>query len=252
MGRGTDRTLDVLECLARTAEPISAAALAGQVGIPRPTLFRLLSDLTRRGYVQRDGTKGGYRLGLRVLSLSAAVQDRLDIRNAGQDPMHRLLGESRETVELLVPDGLEIVFVEKMDSPQSMRIFARIGSRFGVLHAMAHGKVALAFMPEEDRRSYLAGSLRKVTERTVTSRAAVQRELERIRRTGWALDHQESRDGVTRFSAPVFDHRGRFVGMVGFAGPAVRIPLRRKREFAEMVLSAARAITANLGGRAPA
>ncbi|MEW6356740.1 MAG: IclR family transcriptional regulator [Planctomycetota bacterium] len=251
MARSAERTLDVLEYLGRAATPVSAAALSGGLRIPRATLFRLLKDLIRRGYVSRDMGNGAYTLGLRVLPLAAAVLNRMDIREASYDPMHKLLAESQETVELLVPHEDEMIFVEKMDSPQSMRIFARVGSTIPLLHLMAHGKVMLAFMPEEQRRAYLTRPMRRDAKGAPVKRARLETELRRVQRRHWAVDHQEARLEVTRFSAPVFDHLGKFTGAVGFAGPTIRLPRRRQKEFARMVLVAARSITANLGGTYP-
>lgn len=251
MARSAERTLDVLECLGRAATPVSAAALSGSLRIPRATLFRLLRDLTHRGYVSREKDRAAYTLGLRVLPLAAAVLNRMDIREASYDAMHRLLAESQETVELLVPHEDEMIFVEKMDSPQSMRIFARVGSAVPMLHLMAHGKVMLAFMSERQRGAYLRRPMRKNAKDAPVTRARLEIELRRVQRQCWAVDHQESRLGVTRFSAPVFDHLGKLAGAVGFAGPAIRLPRRRQNEFARMVLAAARSITANLGGTYP-
>jgi len=162
--------------------------------------------------------------------------------------MQRLMEKSKETVELAILDDKEIVYIDKLESYESIRLVAHIGSRYSTLHPTAVGKVFLAYMSEEDFEYIIRErGLKKFTENTITDAEKLKEELKEIRANGYAFDDQEVRLGVRRIAAPIFDHSNTLVGSISIAGPTFRMRRGRKEELGRIVKEAAGEISNELG-----
>ena len=242
-----ERALDLLEYLSRRKE-MSFGEIAEDLNIPKATLSRMLKTLKRREYLKQDPYTKRYRLGCALLVIGNSILDTLELREIARPYMQKLLKETRETVELAVMEEGTLIYIDKLESSESIRLFARIGSRYSTLHATAPGKVMLAFGGEELLRNLLEKvGLKRFTEKTITERKALEKELEEIKKRGWAFDDEEVRIGVRRIASPIFDYKGKLAGVVGIAGPIFRITLEKKEKFGRLVKEMADKISRELG-----
>ncbi len=246
-----ERTLNILELLGESEEPLSFTQIGRQLQISKPSLSRLLSNLKERDYLHRNTTTKRYELGLRLLHLGSSLLEKIDLRGRAQPFLQELMEKSGETVELGILDGDALLFIDKWESSKSIRLFAKVGSRFPKLHASAPGKVLLAYIPEEDFKRFIRKGLVRVTNHTITKIKKLREELKKIKKLGYGFDDQEVREGVRRFASPIFDHQGNLAGVVGIAGPAFRMLLKKKRVFGKMVKETAEKISRRLGYRKP-
>ncbi|TKJ45222.1 hypothetical protein CEE35_04860 [Candidatus Aerophobetes bacterium Ae_b3b] len=162
--------------------------------------------------------------------------------------MQKLMEKSKETVELAILDDKEIVYIDKHESYESIRLVAHIGSRYSTLHPTAVGKVFLAYMSEEDFEYIIRErGLKQFTQNTITDAEKLKEELKEIRANGYAFDDQEVRLGVRRIAAPIFDHSKKIAGVIGIAGPTFRMRRGRKEELGRIVKQAAGEISNELG-----
>ena len=244
-----ERALNILELLGESKEPLSFTQILKQLHISKPSLSRLLCNLKERDYIQHNTTTKKYGLGLNLLHLGNRVLERIDIREKAQPFLRELMEKSGETVELGILDDNALLFIDKWETSKSIRLFAQVGSRFSKLHASAPGKVLLAYIPKEDFKKFVKKGLLKVTDHTVTNVKKLKEGIEKIRKQGYGFDDQEVREGVRRVAAPVFDHQGNLAGVVGIAGPAFRMPLKKKTTFGKMVKETAEEISESLGYR---
>jgi IclR family KDG regulon transcriptional repressor len=245
-----DRTLDILELLANKQNELSFTELSSSLNIPKPSLSRLLSNLQQRGYVNRNPVTRKYQLTLKLLTLSDRLLDKLDLREKAKASIQKLMERSKETVELAILDDKEMVYIDKLESYESIRLVARIGSRYSTLHPTAVGKVFLAYMPEEDSECIIREKgLKKFTENTITDVERLREELKEIQTKGYAFDDQEVRLGIRRIAAPIFNHSKKMAGVIGIAGPTFRMRRGRREELAKMVTQAAKEISNELGWR---
>ena len=242
-----ERALNILELLRESKEPLSFTQILKRLHISKPTLSRLLFNLRERGYIQHSTATKKYALGLNLLPLGNRVLEKIDIREKAQPFLRELTEKSGETAELGILDNAALLFIDKRESNKSIRLFARIGSRFHKLHASAQGKVLLTYIPEEDFKKFIKKRLAKVTDHTITNIKKLKEDLKKIRKQGYGFDDQEVREGVRRFAAPIFDHQGNLAGVVGIAGPAFRMPLKNKNIFGKMVKETAEKISESLG-----
>lgn len=240
-----DRALLILELLAEPGEADrSIRGIAASLGLTKTTVHRLLETLARRGWVVQR-TDGAYRLGARVLHVSTAVLRDIDVLATIRPIAQRIHADTNETVFVTVLDEGTLLIVDKFDSPSPLRLARPVGSRSPV-HANAAGKALLALLSERELAELLVEPLRQVTPRTITDPAAIRRELEQVRRQGYAVSDEEGLMGVFSVAAVIRDHTGCGVAGLSIAGPAERMR-PRSESCITAVVGAAREASANLG-----
>ncbi len=207
------RTLRVLEAVADPGGPHRLGEIAKATGIAKPSTHRLLSGLTAAGYAVSDGD-GGYSLGPRAYAMSATISAAAG--SGGETLLERFQAEVGRTVHVALLSGDHAIYVRKVDSAGPYRMASRIG---GVLplHCTAIGKAILANLPAEQRSAALAAGLPAQTTRTITGTAELERELERIRAAGCAIDDEENEETIRCLAAPLLDGSGRPVGGVSIS-----------------------------------
>ncbi|MEJ5309865.1 MAG: IclR family transcriptional regulator [Anaerolineae bacterium] len=240
------KALDVLECIAGAEQPLSATEVAKLCDLPRPTAYRLIRTLVVRRYVaEADATH--YRLGVQALSLSQSVLDSLELPELAQPYLRQLSDVTNETTYLSLLDGDGIVYVGKAESSQSLRTNTKIGSR-NMLHCSSMGKAILAFLPENDRIGLIERlELMRKTRNTITDRAVLIEHLTTVRTQKFAIDDEESEDGIRCVGAPIFDRTGRVFAAISVSGPAYRLSIPRLIALSELVMDTANTISGRLG-----
>ncbi len=244
------RALDVLEALAEAKRPLGPTELARRVGTTPSAAFRVLKTLEERGYVARDSISGQYRLGTRLAYLGERSTGTLDLRQVARPVLEDLHRRFHETVNLGVLEDDQIVYIDMVESDQGLRMTARIGAR-DYPHSTSLGKAILAYLPEQELERYLERPLAARTPNTITDPSTLRAELERVRASGVAEDHEENEEGACCFGAPVFDRQGRVVAAISISGPAVRLSGPRADEMRAAVRDAGLAVTRAIGGRVP-
>jgi len=222
------KTLDILEKIKTTENGYKLADLARKVELPKATVYRILCTLEGRGYLDR-GLDGSYRLAKKLFELQRPGSLEQMLHLVSQPVMERLAASCRETVNLGILDAGEVVVINTVESPQAVRMSSKIGNRRH-LHSTAIGKVLLAAMPDKEvLRLLRMKGMPKLTEATLTSRAVVMEELERVRQDGWALDDQENEIEGRCIGAAVSAADGRVIAALSISGPEFRLDLERAR-----------------------
>lgn len=246
MLRSVDNALSLLECFTADGGELGVTELSRTLGLGKSTVHRLLTTLCRRGYVVRSPQTDKYRLGLKAFEVGAHAIGVLGLRESAAPVLAELQAATRETVHLGVLDGWEVVYIDKIDSQQTLRMYSRVGRR-APLHCTALGKVLLASMPESKLARFLRRRLKAYTPATIVDPARLAANLATVRRDGCALDNEEFELGLRCAAAPIRDLSGDVVASVGIAGPAVRLSAERLGAMAARVRHAAAAISASLG-----
>jgi DNA-binding IclR family transcriptional regulator len=240
------RGLRMLQLLAGSHRGLPAAEIAKLSGLPVSTVHRFLVNLESGGFLSRDNT-GNYHLGVACVFLGAAAREQLDIRTVSLPHLQILNHRTRETVHLTVRHHASAVYIEKLDSPQPLRIHSRIGASVP-LHCSAVGKILLAYMSEPERDKLLSQlELQRFTENTVGSIQELQTQLARVRKNGYASDLEEHELHVRCIAAPIWDHAGGVNASLSVTGPAFRMSSARLREIAPLVRQAGMEISRELG-----
>ena len=227
---------------------LGVSELARRLGLATSTVHRLLATLTDERLLERDARAGTYRLGLAMHDLGAAVAPHVGLHEAAMPAMAGLRHQTGETVQLAVLDGLESVYVERLESPHTVRIFARVGTRLPAT-TTSTGKVLLAFLPPADLDARLSGWVpSRPTPRSVVDAAVLRGRLAEVAARGWADNREESRLGVSSVGAPVRDAEGVVIAALSVATPTSRMSPAVLRRHVRHVVDAAAVVSRRLGG----
>ncbi len=224
--KSADRTLDVLEALASSADRPTLGELARQLAIPKSSLHGVLRTLLARGWVRTDPTGTRFGLGLRALRVGAAFVETDDTVAQLAPVLDDLAGRVGETVHLGRLDGADVVYLAKRESVHPLRMFSAIGRRLPA-HATAMGKALLAQRPDEEVSRLLPHPLPGLTAQTLTDFDDLLAELARVRRTGYAVDREENSEGIVCVAVAV---PARSNGSVSIDAISISVPVSRLRE----------------------
>ncbi|MEJ8546298.1 IclR family transcriptional regulator [Brevibacillus borstelensis] len=220
-----------------------AVELSGQ---PKTSVYRMLSSLEAGGFLRRT-SMGTFELGLGFLQYGQAVSERMDIRREALPVMVRLNEEVGEAVNLIIRDGEEAMYVEKVDTKEPIRVYTAIGRR-APLYAGACPRILLAFLPEEEQETYLSqAELRLVADRTITDIDELRRVLAESRQNGYTVSHSELYNDTSAIAAPIYDHRDHVIAGLSIVGPTSRYKDGLIHLLAQKVIQAAQEISRKIG-----
>ncbi|MFD1531427.1 IclR family transcriptional regulator [Pseudonocardia aurantiaca] len=222
---------------------VSISEMSRRTGIAKPTAHRILHQLREWGAVEIGDD--GVRVGMGLFELGQLARRPRDLRDAATPFLTDLFGATGETVHLAVADGVEVVYVAKLEGRRGPAVGSRVGGRMPA-YCTGVGKALLAHAPPDQLRGVLAQGLVRRTPRTVVAPGLLTKELERIRRQGYAEEHEESTPGIACVAAPVLDADGAAVAAVSITGQVHRIDTAR---LAPAVRTAALGISRSLGAR---
>ncbi len=239
--------LQALEALAANPNLSGVTDLARHLGLTKSNAHRLLQTLVGCGYVRNVEQSGKYELTLKLWELGAAVVGRLDLKTVSTEYMERLCQLSGETVHLSVLDGMEVIYLDKVDSPHPVRSYSRVGGR-APAYCVATGKALLGYASPA-LIDAISLELKPFTPFTVTTPNELRSELEKLRQVGYAVNRGEWRDGVCGIASPIWNAGGHVCAAIGLSGPADRFKPRSLKQMAPSVVSVAQQISARLGYR---
>jgi IclR family acetate operon transcriptional repressor len=245
--QSVDRAVDVLEYLA-DRDDVAVTDLATALGVHKSTAFRLLAALEARGLVEQVSERGRYRLGFGLVRLAGAAASHLELVEQSRPVTRRLAQEVGETVNVARLEGDAAVNVDQVLGGATVATQNWVGQRTP-LHATSSGKVLLAAARPDERTRLLAAPLEAFTPATITDRIALEAELARVVRQGWASTREELEIGLNAIAAPVRGRDGAVVAAVSVSGPSYRLAPKRLTAVAARVVVAGNEISRRLGWR---
>jgi len=241
------RAISILDCFSPDKTELGVRELARHLGLSRSTVGRLLTTMHTAGILSQNPTLGAYALGPKVLAWASVYTGALDVRAKALPALKELHRLTRESMTLYILDGNERVCVERIESPEHIRVFVRLGERMP-LHAGASGKVLLAFLPAERRDALLKSiPLSRLTPNTIVSRVQLVRELATIRKQGYAVSVGERVLGAASVAAPIYGAEGNVVAALNITGPMPRVTDAKLSEYVPLVLKATAKISREMG-----
>ncbi|MDR3559838.1 MAG: IclR family transcriptional regulator [Negativicutes bacterium] len=241
------RAVDILEIIGADSGPVSLKRITELVGLPKSTVYRLLTNLEARGLVS-CGNDGGYRLGLSFLLLGQRAEKGFEIKRLARPYMQKLNEIFSESVHLGVLHKNRVLYVDSIDSPHAIRLVARIGGT-NMVHCTALGKVLLILHSDEEIRQILvAEGMEQRTPYSLLLPQAYLEEMEEVRRRGFALDDRESGEDCFCIGAPIYSPLGQVVAAISVSGPTSRMsrPLAQTH-IAPKLLEVTKALSKALG-----
>jgi len=250
------RALDVLVWIAdHRSDPLVVRQIARDLDTTPSTVHRILGTFQQHGLIARGG-KGEYVTGLELYRICASISEDLSITRIARPHLRALAEQCNETTLFGLYDSArgQMIFVDRVESLHPLRYVVEM-HRWIPLHSGATGLAILAFLPEEERRRIYAAGLTAQTPETVVTVDALEAELERIRKRGYAHTLGQRTPGAAGFGAPVFDSAGHVCGDVCITLPVQRLEDVSRDTIASQLVAASQRITADAraaGCRAPA
>jgi DNA-binding IclR family transcriptional regulator len=242
-----ERAAAILRLLSGRTRRLGVVDLAGELGLPKGTVHGLLRTLQHVGFVEQDEETGKYQLGAALLHMGSSYLDGNELRTRALNWSDSLAARTHESVRIGTLHEGQVLIVHHVFRPDDSMQTLDVGALLPA-HASALGKVLLADHP------YVAGELARdgleaFTPATITEPDTLQRELERVRKRGWAADIGELVNGQVSCAAPIIDRRGATVGAMGVSGPPDRLLAARqpRGDLVAFVREAARAVSRELG-----
>jgi DNA-binding IclR family transcriptional regulator len=245
------KALRVLEVVAAEPRPLSLSEVAHSAALDKSVVHRMLGTLVHAGYIRQDPESRRYSMGYRVVTLSRNLLAENEVVRLAREVLERFAVETGEGVHLVVLDGSETVLVQRVKGSQLVAVDFQVGDR-SELHCTSIGKALLAYQDAAFIESIVAGGLVGRTANTIVDDARLRRELEAVRRDGYAIDDREMYDNMRCIAAPVFERDAPVRMGISCSGPDSRFSLDYLGHLRDPLLAASRELSARLGGEAPA
>ncbi len=241
------RTVAILDSFSLDKPALGVREIARKIKLSPSTVGRIMAYMKEIGILNQDPETHLYMMGSKVLAWAGIYTITSDVRTIALPVMVHLQEQTRETISLYILEGSERVCIERLESPETVRIVARIGRRIP-LYAGSAGKVFLAFLPENRREMILREiDLVPMTERTITDVDALNVNLEQIRQQGYAVSRGEWIIDASGTAAPIFDQRGQITAAISISGPRQRFTDEKISEMADLLVKETAQISFELG-----
>jgi len=242
------KVLRILEALDRSPAGLQLREIANQTGINKSTAYRFLAHLENEDYLFRDNG-GAYIVGPKLARLGSGISYQATLRKVSRPVLTLIWQSTRETVNLGVLEGHDVLYLDVMESPHSFRMASQPGMR-RPLNCTALGKAILAFLPMEQRDEILPSLIyERFTQHTISNTARLLKDLGRTAERGYSIDNQETNLGAICVAAPILDESGKVTAAISISGPITRIGRERLRALAVAVRKGARQISAGINQR---
>lgn len=243
-----DKALKLLFLIAEMGgdRAVRFSDLVERAKLSRPTAHRHLNSLQAFRLVEQTSERGHYRLASGVLALGARMSNSHSLKERAMPVLRALGKETGLTVHLGVRDGYRVLYLEKIESEEPIRLASAVG-QVSALHTSGLGKALLAFSGEDIIKSTIAAGLPALQPNSLTTDSALRQELERIRARGYAVDEEENEEGVRCVAAPVFGHDNSVIASISIAGTTQQISRKDVSVLGPKVMECAARISRDLG-----
>jgi IclR family acetate operon transcriptional repressor len=239
----TMRLFALLEVIAAKDQRYALQDLVEATGLPKPTLHRMLQQLESAGLLQRAGDSRLYGIGTRLRRLAENLLLNDSHHGARHTVLRQLVEEIGESCNLTALSGSEVVYLDRVETAAPLRFYLHPGSRVPV-HCSASGKVFLAQMSPAQRRRLLANAkLEAYTPKTLTGLDALEQEVQRVRKDGYAFDNEEFLPGLLCIAALVPNENGPSNLCIAVQAPVMRLDAEKAKKLLPALQRAALALS---------
>lgn len=245
--KSVSRALHIIDIVSSKKDGLGVTEIAKQMDINKSSVYRILSTLARYGYIEQDEETERYKLGYKFLEMSSKLLESIDLRAEAKPYLRELEKATNEVVHLVVYDQGEVIYIEKLEGTETLRMHSKVGKR-APMHCTAVGKAILAHLPLSVVLDILERKgMPQHTDHTITDKEMFLHELAVVRQKGYALDLEENEYGIRCIAVPIFDHSGNVIAAVSVSGPTIRMTDERIEQLQAHMRHIGKQISARLG-----
>lgn len=247
MVKSATRALQILKAVGSTQEGMKHIEIAKALNIPKGSLSFLLTDLITEGFLRTDSTGKCYKIGSQILTLAGHYLSSLDVVQLSNSIIRNLAAKTNESAGLAVKMGWDVMIVCKENSQEPLKWDLEIGTRFP-MYSTAAGKAILAHLSEEELHDFLKTvPLNAKTNRTITDKKTLLKQLEEIRNGALAYATEEQYDGMIGLAGPVFNNEGRVVASIVQPIPTLKFDSDKEKIFTKEIKLACETLSIDMG-----
>lgn len=247
MVKSVGRALDIIQLVSQSRNGMGVTELANQMDINKSSVYRILSTLSQYGYIEKDEKNDKYKLGYTFLDIGSRLLESLDLRKEARPYLLELEQETNEVIHLVVYDQGEVVYIEKLEGNELMRMHSQVGKR-APMHCTSVGKAILAHLSVEQVDQILEEKgMPQHTSYTLVDKESLFKDLEKIRTCGYALDLEENEYGITCVAVPIFDYNGDICAAVSISGSTMRMTKERMDSLYPRMIQIGQQISSRMG-----
>ena len=249
-GSSLDKALNLLQEVCVAEVPLRFADLVEKTDLPKATAHRILMSLTEKGLVRFDEFTQLYHPGYGLLELAHQAWAKIDIRDIAADQIKYLWDETGETIHLAVLDRGDVIYIDKLESQKSLRLFSAVGKK-GPAYCTGVGKAMLAFLSEDQLVAAIKEqSFTKHTDTTLINEQMLRDDLIKIRESRVSLDLEEHEEGIQCAASVILNHRNEPIAALSITAPKFRVDDARFQHFQTLVKEACMKVSTRMGAMA--
>jgi len=244
--KSLQKVFSIIETLKKNGD-MRLQEIADGLGIYKSTAHRLVSELCTFNYVERDNETRKYRLGLKFLDISSYIIENLEIREIAKKYIEELNDITKETVHLAMLLGDHAIYIEKRESLHSIRMYSKIGG-VAPLYCTGVGKAILAFQSPGILEKLLDSiTFHKYTENTIITREQLLKEIDEIKKKGYAEDREEHEKNIVCIAGPIRNYTKRVIASISVTAISYRMNMEHLLRYKDLILKKSYEISKRLG-----
>ncbi|MHA6483333.1 IclR family transcriptional regulator [Paenibacillus sp. strain BS8-2] len=244
-----EKVLDILELMARENKAFSVTEISNVLSITTNSVFRILKELEEKKYIQKKDSDSTYQLTGKLYYLGSSIANRITLKEVAEPTMRALRDETRETTLLTKPGALgRTLVVDQLESLEPIKFLSTVGLEYPS-HTSAMGKAMLAFSPDLLEQYLNHHELEPATPGSIVYPVKLREEMEHIRAQGYALDMEESCEGLRCIGVPILNAAGQLEGAIGVSGPIFRMSKKTMDRYIHLTVKQGSLISEQLGHR---
>lgn len=242
-----DKSLSILEILLQKNSLMSISEISNKLEMYPSTVHRILDTFKSKGYVEQNSQNQKYQLGLKLVELGMAKFHKIDLIDETIPFLKELVNQCNETVHLGILEQGEVLYLAKEEPNQNIRMVSQVGKRAPV-YSTSLGKILLAYLPKGERKG-ITDKIEYIsfTKNTINSIDKLKKELDKVKRQGFALDREENEKDVCCIAAPIRNYQGKVIAAVSISSPVFRIDIEKQRCLRENIIIISKKISKRLG-----
>lgn len=230
------KAIDIIKILSKEHE-LGITEIANMLDLDKSTVYRIISTLKEKDMVTQNPTTQKYRNSLKLFELGNKTVEDLGLRRVAQPILKELAETTKETVNLAILDGEYVVYIDKIETPATIKVDLPIGKRLPS-YSTGLGKAMLAYLPKEKLEKILSTiRYEKYTHKTLLNKEDILKELYETRKKGYSFDDEEYIEGLKCIAVPILDYKGEAIAAISVAVPLYRYEKFKKSGFKDLIIN---------------